>query len=184
MTVFRRYYIRAGATTTAGGTVRASSNFCHVNGAPLARDGDSVDCLACGTQGVIKCVAPRLSDTFEGKEYALSDDLCICKCSPSPKLVTDQTFKHQTFVLAAVESAAEAAARSVSANAEKLLPLRFIDEATGRPHSNRTYRIQLPNSVIAGVTNADGLSKPLTKAEREAMIAWNILPEPAPARDA
>ncbi|MET0982788.1 MAG: PAAR domain-containing protein [Telluria sp.] len=184
MAVCRRYHIRAGATTTAGGIVRASSDFCKVNGAPLARDGDPVDCLACGTQGVIKCVEPRLSHTFEGKEYALSDDLCICKCSPSPKLVTDQTFKFQTFLLAAVESAAEAAARSVSANAEKLLPLRFTDEETGQPHSNRAYRIHLPNSVIEGVTNADGLSKPLTKAEREAMIAWNILPEPAPARDA
>jgi len=38
---------------------------------------------------------PRLSDTFEGKEYALSNDLCICECSPPPKLVADQDIEYQ-----------------------------------------------------------------------------------------
>jgi type VI secretion system secreted protein VgrG len=103
--IYRRYHIRAGATTTAGGIVRASSQFCIVNGAPLAREGDPVDCPACGTQGVIKCDMPRLPDRFEGKEYALSDDLCICKCDPPPKLIADQNFKCQTMALASVESA-------------------------------------------------------------------------------
>jgi uncharacterized Zn-binding protein involved in type VI secretion len=93
---YRRYYIRAGAATTAGGTVRASSVFCIVNGSPLAREGDPVDCPACLTHGIIQCVMPRLSDSFEGKEYALSDDLCICKCNPPPTLVADQTDEWQT----------------------------------------------------------------------------------------
>ena len=92
---YMRYYIRAGATTTVGATVRASSEFNMIDGSPVAREGDAVDCLACGTQGRIECVMPRLSDTFEGKEYALSDDLCICACSPPPKLVADQHMKCQ-----------------------------------------------------------------------------------------
>lgn len=92
---YMRYYIRAGATTTAGGTVRASSEFNVIDGLPVAREGDAVDCPACGTQGRIECVVPRLSDTFDGKEYALSDDLCICECSPPPKLVADQDIEFQ-----------------------------------------------------------------------------------------
>jgi uncharacterized Zn-binding protein involved in type VI secretion len=87
---YRRYFIRAGATTTADGVVHASSDFCLISGSSLARDGDPVDCPGCGTQGFIRCIEPRLSDTFEGKEYALSDDLCICNCNPPPKLIADQ----------------------------------------------------------------------------------------------
>jgi uncharacterized Zn-binding protein involved in type VI secretion len=92
---YMRYYIRAGATTTARGTVRASSGFNMIDGSPVAREGDAVDCPACDTQGRIECVMPRLSDTFDGKEYALSDDLCICECSPPPKLMADQHMKCQ-----------------------------------------------------------------------------------------
>ena len=86
----KRIYIRAGATTTSGGTVRASSTFITPDGMPLAREGVPVDCPECGEQGVIQCVMPRLADQSEGKECALSDDLCICACSPPPKLVADQ----------------------------------------------------------------------------------------------
>lgn len=92
---YRRYHIRAGATTTAGGTVSASSRFCVVDGKPLAREGDPIDCPACNTQGHIACVTPRLPDSFGGKQYALSDDLCVCQCSPAPKLVADQSVKFQ-----------------------------------------------------------------------------------------
>jgi len=91
----RRYYIRAGATTTAGGTVKASSQFYVVDGSPLAREGDAIDCPACNTQGYIECVTPRIADSFAGKQYALSDDLCICQCSPPPKLIPDQGIKFQ-----------------------------------------------------------------------------------------
>jgi uncharacterized Zn-binding protein involved in type VI secretion len=90
-----RYYITAGASTTAGGTVNATSQYHTVDGAALAREGDPVDCAACGTQGRIECVSPRLSDSCGGREYALSDDLCICQCSPPPRLVACQYTKYQ-----------------------------------------------------------------------------------------
>ncbi|VXB67773.1 PAAR domain-containing protein [Massilia sp. 9I] len=86
----KRYYIRDGAQTTADGIVKASGTFTTLDGIPLAREGDPVDCPACGEQGVIQCVAPRLPDQAEGKQYALSDDLCVCGCSPPPKLLADR----------------------------------------------------------------------------------------------
>ncbi|RYG88535.1 MAG: PAAR domain-containing protein [Alphaproteobacteria bacterium] len=82
--------MRDRAKTTADGIVRASSTFTTLDGLPLAREGDPVDCPACGQQGVIQCIMPRLSDQSEGKECALSDDLCICACSPAPRLIADQ----------------------------------------------------------------------------------------------
>jgi uncharacterized Zn-binding protein involved in type VI secretion len=85
-----RYYIFAGDRTTASGVVRASSEFSRVAGRALARDGDPVDCPACRTQGLIRCVGPRMPDSFMGRQYALSDDLCICNCSPPPTLVAGQ----------------------------------------------------------------------------------------------
>jgi uncharacterized Zn-binding protein involved in type VI secretion len=180
--IAKRYYIRAGATTTAGGVVRASSELSNVGGAAQARDGDPVDCPACGIRGVIKCVLPRISDTLDGKEYALSDDLCVCNCNPAPKLIADQDYYYQIFALASVESAEQAAARKASTNAtEELMPLRFLDEATGQPHSHRRYRIELTGGgILEGTTDANGLSNALTKAERGAIAGWTVLPEVTP----
>jgi uncharacterized Zn-binding protein involved in type VI secretion len=91
----RRYYICDGARTSADGIVKASSGLSSLNGRPLAREGDPVDCPACGELGVIECAEPRLPDQSEGKECALSDDLCRCGCSPSPTLVADQFDDYQ-----------------------------------------------------------------------------------------
>jgi uncharacterized Zn-binding protein involved in type VI secretion len=178
--IYKRFYIRAGATTTAGGVVRASSEFCILNGAPLAREGDPVDCPACATQGIVQCILPRVSDSFEGKEYALSDDLCICKCNPPPKLVADQNFDCQMLALASVETAEEAAARAISAREPDRMPMRFFDEATGKPHAQRAYRLELKDGgVLAGTTDADGCTKPLTQKERDALKAWHVAPASA-----
>ena len=180
--IHKRYDIRAGATTTAGGIVKASSNFFNLNGAPVAREGDPVDCPACGSQGVIECVMPRLSRQFEGKEYALSDDLCICQCNPPPKLIADQDFSYQTLVLASVETAEQTAARKLSAKVDGLLPMRFYDQETGKPHANRPYRLDMRNgTVIAGTTDKNGCTRPLTTQERDALVARHLAPTAAEA---
>jgi uncharacterized Zn-binding protein involved in type VI secretion len=179
--MLRRYHITLGAKTTAGGVVATASTISSINGATMAVEGDHIDCPACRTKGVIQAVPPRIPDRFNGKEFALSDDLCICKCNPPPKLIASQSLKCQTLALASVESAEEAAARAVSANvdAKNLVPIRLIDEATGRPHVNRKYRLQLADKVVEGVTDSDGLTKPLSKAERDALVAWSVAPAPS-----
>jgi uncharacterized Zn-binding protein involved in type VI secretion len=90
-----RYYIQAGAKTSAGGIVRAAGAPFVVNGIPLVREGDLVDCPRCASEGMILCVLPRLSHRRGGKELALSDDLCICNCNPPPVLVADQASEYQ-----------------------------------------------------------------------------------------
>ncbi|RLM51901.1 PAAR domain-containing protein, partial [Halobellus sp. Atlit-31R] len=73
----KRYYIRDGAKTTADGVVKASCTFSIQDGKAVAREGDPVECPACGKQGVIQCIAPRLGDQSQGRQYALSEDLCV-----------------------------------------------------------------------------------------------------------
>jgi uncharacterized Zn-binding protein involved in type VI secretion len=193
--VLRRYHIRAGATTTAGGVVKASSDWNKLNGIPLAREGDPVDCPTCGGQGVIKCVMPRLTERFQGKEYALSDDLCVCGCHPPPKLIADQNCKYQTIIFASEESAETPGttgpqhdkAGAQSAHSPKTAPspgesatkadvrqsLRLVERETGKPHANRPYRLDLPGGkVVQGTTDADGRTKPLTQDERAALRSW------------
>jgi uncharacterized Zn-binding protein involved in type VI secretion len=176
--MLRRFHITLGAKTTAGGVVKTASTISSINGVLMAIEGDLVDCPACKSQGVIQVVPPRLQDCYNGKEFALGDDLCICKCNPPPKLIPSQTMRCQTLAVASVESAEEAAARAMSANtgAEELVPIRLIDEATDRPHANRAYRLQLADKVIEGVTDSDGLTDPLSKAERDALVAWSVAP--------
>jgi uncharacterized Zn-binding protein involved in type VI secretion len=106
--MLKRYHIRLGCKTTAGGIVKTAGSEDSLDGALCPLEGDLIDCPACGTQGVIKCVGPRISETFNGKEFALSDDLCICQCNPPPKLIADQDFSYQVLLIADVESAEEA----------------------------------------------------------------------------
>ncbi|HDR9037100.1 TPA: PAAR domain-containing protein [Burkholderia vietnamiensis] len=86
-----RYMILDGDHTTVAGTVRATATPFELGGRHIAHEGDDVICLACKTVGKIQCVGPRQPMTGpDGRPVALSDDLCICKCAPPPKLVPSQ----------------------------------------------------------------------------------------------
>lgn len=93
----RRYNVTRGAKTTAGGTVTTGSGTVILMGEPLAREGDSVECPACGTVGVIVCAGRHLEALVSGSESALEGDICQCACSPSPTLIANQSIMFQTF---------------------------------------------------------------------------------------
>ncbi|MFM0669942.1 PAAR domain-containing protein [Paraburkholderia sediminicola] len=87
----KRYMILNGDKTTANGTVLASSTTPGLNGRSIAYENDDVSCPACSSTGKIQCDGPRLPMTGpDRRRVALSDDLCICKCNPLPKLVASQ----------------------------------------------------------------------------------------------
>jgi uncharacterized Zn-binding protein involved in type VI secretion len=94
--MLKRYLITLGAPTTAGGKVSTARSFKAVNSVKVALEGDKVWCPQCNSEGVIEPDGPRLTDLFYGKQVALHDDLCICKCSPPPRLVATQTVVCQT----------------------------------------------------------------------------------------
>jgi hypothetical protein len=151
----------------------------------MVLEGDPVDCPACGGQGVIKCVMPRMSDRLNGKEYALSDDLCICECNPPPKLIAAQNRRSQYFLVADKELAEVVAKRQSGETGAGAVPpvlgdkqveprpLRFVIRGIGRPHANKAYRLDLPEGrAVQGTTDADGATRPLTPDERAALRTW------------
>ncbi|WP_111934691.1 PAAR domain-containing protein [Paraburkholderia bryophila] len=87
----KRYSILDGDRSTASGTVHARPTTLSFSGRHVAHEGDDIACPACNSTGKIKCDGPRFTMPGPGgRRSALSDDLCICKCDPPPKLVASQ----------------------------------------------------------------------------------------------
>lgn len=92
----KRHTITEGAKTTAGGVVIIGSGYNAINGARIALESDLVYCKACRSCGHILCVGPRIQETWDGRQIALEDDLCICGCTPPPRLIPSQHVHYQT----------------------------------------------------------------------------------------
>ncbi|MEW6759298.1 MAG: PAAR domain-containing protein [Pseudomonadota bacterium] len=184
-----RYEITLGARTTAGGEVISADPFLKIDDTAVAHEGDSVSCPACNTIGVIRPDGPRLSDISNGKQVALSGDLCICKCSQPPRLIESQTCSGQYIDgdwhagrAAAAETAAKRnetrACAGVDADA---VPLLLLDPNTEEPYRNRPYRLELKGGIIEGMTDLDGATRPLTAQERASFIRWHVESDDASA---
>lgn len=165
----RRYHIRAGAKTTAGGTVTASTTWFRIDGVSVACEGDPVDCPTCGTQGFIQCVMPRNPERPNGKEVALSDDMCICSCSPPPRLIAEQTIKCQIFLVAdepSIDSAKEAATSSPLHDEQPQLIAASIE---GMPYFIETF----DGRTFSGRAGPGGLLPRIaTQGEGEYHVYW------------
>lgn len=168
----KRYHITDGAKTTANGTVRASAIWFKLDGAPLAREGDPVDCAACGTEGVIRCVQPRMPDHLDGRQFALSDDLCICGCTPPPKLIAEQTTRFQLLALISEEQLQQA-----SAPARRQAISHIYDEQlrlVAPPIEGLPYYIETKDGrTFSGRTGPGGLLPRIeTHDENEYAVLW------------
>jgi uncharacterized Zn-binding protein involved in type VI secretion len=147
----KRYTITLGAKTTCGGKVISASANGRINGVPIALENDSISCPACLCEGKILCVGPRLPEKWNGKQVALENDLCICRCSPAPRLIANQTLRCQNLESCGGPDETSAQKRPAGAqtvpNAVYAYDLDFllIDEVTGRPLANCPYVIELAN---------------------------------------
>lgn len=179
-----RYYVTVGAGTSAGGSVIGGSSTETIDGAHVACVGDPVSCPRCHTTGVIEADGPRLSARFDGREMALGDDLCRCKCDPPPRLVANQTMKRQLIDgdwIAASAGAAVAQAGRLNAgsnggvpSAAEGVPLVLLDPETHEPLRHRRYRLEHGDRTIEGTTDVNGATRPLTAAERASFIQWHV----------
>lgn len=86
----QRFIIRDGDSTTDNGIVVASRPT-TLQGRAVACEGDAVICRGCGTTGRIACTGARVPNKINGREIALTWDLCLCQCDPSPRLIQSQT---------------------------------------------------------------------------------------------
>lgn len=186
----KRYHITLGAKTTAGGIVITAGSCCSINGVKVAVEGDSIVCPACRSTGTIHTFGPRIPESWSGKQVALQDDLCVCACPSPPRLVANQSLKCQVLgggggagngAHAEPAAASTASAIRVLAQAAALTEqaeqvcLRLVDEFTQAPIPSKRYRLELPERVIEGATDADGYTQAIDAADRTRLVAWRIL---------
>jgi uncharacterized Zn-binding protein involved in type VI secretion len=91
----RRYIITLGAGTTTGGKVISASSDSRIDGVAIALEGDLVTCPTCKSAGKILCVGPRIPETWKGRNVALENDLCLCRCATHPRLRPNQCMRSQ-----------------------------------------------------------------------------------------
>ena len=177
-----RFHITINAKTTVGGIVTSATHFASTNGLQLALEGDSIDCPACHSKGRIKCDGPRISSTFNGKENALSDDLCICNCDPPPKLVAIQEQMYQTVNDAGGNDRANTSRFAASTLPGGTHDLAFeVKDETGLPLVGYPYVIELANGIrLEGITDRDGLTGKVgaVSAETATLTVYALEPSP------
>jgi len=110
---------------------------------------------------MIQCVVPRNPERLNGKEVALSDDVCICNCSPPPKLIAEQTIRCQLFLVAdtsLIDQAKNMATRDRRYDEQSRLVAPsiegvpyFIETFDGRTFSSRTG----PGGLLPRVATQD-----------------------------
>lgn len=139
----RRYTITLGAPTTTGGKVISASGDGKIDGAPIALEGDLVTCPVCKTAGKIQCVGPRIPEILNGKNVALENDLCICRCAVPPRLMPSQTLRSQVIkdTGRALSNPAHSGAARGSANHGFTDKFVLIDDFDGAPLPNREYAV-------------------------------------------
>jgi uncharacterized Zn-binding protein involved in type VI secretion len=169
----QRAWIRKGDRTTANGVVTSGLETFTLLDQPIAFEGDSISCPACNSTGVIHCVGTRVPTTGpHGREMALEGDICICRCSPPPRLVGSQTHSY-------TEGNGELAVapQSVPPQDHQSRLNHFFDEQpelVAPPIEGVPYYVEtMDGRTFSGHTGADGLlPRVVTQGEDEYTICW------------
>jgi uncharacterized Zn-binding protein involved in type VI secretion len=139
----RRYTITLGAPTTTGGKVISASSDSKIDGAPIALEGDLVTCPDCKTAGKILCVGPRIPEILNGKNVALENDLCICRCAVPPRLLPSQNLRSQVIKDTGRALSNPAHGGAVRGAPSQVYTDRFVlvDDCSGVPLPQREYAV-------------------------------------------
>ena len=178
----KRYHIILGASTSAGGKVISASSACLINGVRIALEGDQIFCPACKSPGKIALCGTRIPESWNGKQVALQDDLCLCRCPSPPRLIAIQSLKCQSVEGGSAispEAAASLARQQIQSDALKdpkdQIVLRLIDDYSQQPLASRRYRLEFPSKVVEGQTDSDGYTAPFDAADRTQLVAWQLI---------
>jgi len=158
----RRYYLKKGDKSSAGGVVLEGEETCTHYGTAMTYHGAKVWCPACKTTGVICNVPPYRPDTIMGKQTALDNDLCICKCSPPPRLIASQNTDSVSFgtdELAAMRGGADGRPTSRQPISDlNVFDERFtLTDKSGTPLPDMYYTVKLPSGELKhGTTDSQG----------------------------
>lgn len=172
----KRHTITLGASTTAGGKVVSASSHGSINGVLIALEGDVIFCPACKSEGKIKCIGPRIPETWNGKDVALENDLCVCGCPSPPQLVPNQSVRYQVIgetdadisQATMTPTAAKSAIGKVTMFDDKYV---LIDEETGDPLPKTEYALRRKNGKVEfGTTDVQGHTHLLAAAAQAESI--------------
>lgn len=150
----RRYFIVAGDKTTSDGMVLEGEERAKNHGKPLSYHGARVYCPACKSEGLIVGNGPSRPMRLHGKQVALDNDLCICKCNPPPRLIHSQTDAYMSFdgeALEKMEYAPDGRRTTPDSGETFSQHFRFLDDS-GRSVSG----------ILVHLTDVDGQTSPVT----------------------
>lgn len=170
----RRHYVKQWDLTTARGVILEGMSLMKHQGTAIAFLGARVRCPACKSEGYIAPDGPRRPDNIGGQHAALEGDLCICKCSPPPRMIASQKTAYQT--LSTEDSAAMRLAPDQPATSSEPEPEQFDDRyvlrgTSGRPLTNVAYAIEHADGTIErGTTDAAGQTHLLRKTAEAACV--------------
>lgn len=146
-----------GDKTTADGVVTQGEAASTAGGKPLAYHEGKVSCRACKSEGYIRNVGPYRPMTLMGKQVALENDLCICKCNPPPKLVASQKNAFMDFDSAELATMGYTPQGRYIGDASYDQHFLLKDERTGRPLRDTPYKIITDDGdEIEGRTDESG----------------------------
>lgn len=153
----RRYTITLGAPTTSGGKVISASSDVRIDGAPIALEGDLVTCPKCKTAGKIQCVGPRIPESLNGKNVALENDLCICRCGVPPKLMPNQAVRSQVIKDTGRALSNPVADRDMRGSQGQAYTeqFRLVDDHDGKPLARREYAVVRASGKLEFGTSDD-----------------------------
>jgi uncharacterized Zn-binding protein involved in type VI secretion len=153
----RRYTITLGAPSTSGGKVISASSDSRIEGVAIALEGDLVSCPLCKTAGKIRCVGPRIPESLNGKNVALENDLCICRCSVPPKLLPNQAVRSQVIKDTGRALSNPAPDRIARGSQDQVFSdqFRLVDDHDGQPLVHREYAVVRASGKLEFGTSDD-----------------------------
>lgn len=166
----QRFNIVHGDTTNTGGTAFASQIVASYMGKNLVMVGDLVTCPRCKSSGYIAPDGPRLQRSFMGKQPALNNDLCMCKCQQKPRLINSLSLMGETIEGEEVVRQGYGAwiGRDETDASQQFDEQAHLHDGQGNPLINMPYTIKkISGEIIHGTTDSSGLTERLTTKSPE-----------------
>lgn len=163
-----RRIVRNGDKTTTGGTVIAPGTQYTVMGKQIANVLCKVECPACGSTGSIQSVPPMPTYfDYGGVRAAFDGDLCICGCSPHPRLLSSLSkwgASSYEAPIAATPAAADwllfAGHKPEDHGLTHAIQFHAVSKKGGKALTGSRYKITLSDgSEHTGETDAAGMTK-------------------------
>jgi len=173
-----RYYIHYGDKTNVGGTVIQGSGVTASYDQGMAYEGDGVQCPHCKSTGQIVCDGPRWPMTgVDGRQAALNNDICLCKCNPAPRLVSSQiVLSMDTVGSPGPATSGGATPDSGSPHLPKDEQFLVRDPTSGQPLANAPYQIRTGGGdLINGTTDMNGRTERVQTDDRQS-LTFHLMP--------